>query len=90
MTVKKTEWSTAMTEYVNLVTEAIDIIVDEWIEPLGDIGSPEKLIGKPYEEWTPQDLQMLGQVYGAEPNALSDLIFTKKYAEVKRLEQEVS
>lgn len=68
-------------------------VADEYLEEITaqfeDVGSPEKLIGKPFEEWTQQDLMLLSRIYGPEePNALSNLIFRKKYEEVKALEAE--
>jgi hypothetical protein len=68
---------------------AIDVIIEKYIDPLEDIGNPEKLIGKPYETWTPEDLQSLSKVYGVkEPNPLSDFIFNKKYKELQALKAE--
>jgi len=68
-------------------------VADEYIEEISgqleDVGNPEKLIDKPYEQWTPQDFQLLSQVYGTkEPNPLSDLIFKKEYEKVIELEKE--
>ena len=68
---------------------AVDRLVEELVEPMKDVGNPEALIKKPYEQWTPEDMQMLIQIYGtAEPNPLSDLVFKKEYAKVKALEEE--
>ena len=84
---KDTPLTEAVAEVVELKVRVVDEFIDEVVEPLGDLGNPEKLIGKKYEQWTPADIQILGQLYGAEPNALSDLIFKKSYEEVKALEE---
>ena len=86
---KKIPLTIAIQEIVELKLKVVDEFIEDVIEPLGEIGNPEKLIGKPYEQWTPQELQALGQIYGNEPNALSELIFRKSYEEVKKLEKEV-
>ena len=86
---KETILTKAIDRYIALEMKVIDRFIKEFIEPLGDIGNPEKLIGKKYEQWTPEDLQRLGQIYGAEPNPLSHLIVGKEYNKVKALEAEV-
>ena len=84
---KQTDLTLAIDEVVQLKMMAIDKLIEELVEPISDIGSPEDLIKKPYEQWTPQDLQMMSTIYGtAEPSPLSNLIFRKKYEEVKELE----
>ena len=85
----KTPLTMAVQEIIDLKLSVLDEFIEDVIEPLGEIGNPEKLIGKPYEQWTLYDLQILGQIYGPEPNALSELIFKKAYEEVKTLEKEV-
>ena len=86
---KKTLLTMAVQEIIDLKLSVLDEFIEEVIEPLGEIGNPEKLIGKPYEQWTPAEFQILGQIYGPEPNALSNLIFKKAYKEVLDLEKEV-
>lgn len=79
----------AMDRVIALQIKVMDRVVEDLIEPIADVGNPEKLIGKEYSSWTPQDLQLLTQIYGTqEPNALSDLIFRRKYEEVLALEEE--
>lgn len=69
--------------------KAIDLLVEQMIEPLSDVGNPEKLIKKPYEQWTPEDLQRLTMIYGTkEPNTLSNFIFNREFEKVKQLESE--
>ena len=78
------------TEYVAaLKMKAIDLWATQMIEPLANVGNPEKLIKKPYEQWTPEDLAILTKIYGTkEPNPLSDLVFKREYARVQELERE--
>ena len=85
---KQTDLTQAIDEVVELKMLAADQLIEELVEPLADIGSPEQLIKKPYEQWTPQDLAMLTTIYGKEePNPLSNLIFRKEYEEVQELER---
>ena len=86
---RRKDWlSEVVQEVVEAKLEAVDDYLEEMIEPIGDIGNPEKLISKPYEQWTGLDLQLLGQVYGPEPNPLSELIFRKEYESLKKMEEE--
>lgn len=77
----------ACKEVIALKLAAVDRFIEEVIEPVAEIGSPEKLIGKKYDDWTPQDKMMMSQVYGGE---LEGFIFDKEYEKVLGLEQEVS
>ncbi len=87
---KDTPLTTAIEKAVSVKMKAVDRLVEELVEPLADIGNPEKLIGKPYENWTPSDLQLMIKIYGTqEPNPLSDMIFRKTYDKVKTLEEEL-
>lgn len=85
---KETPFTTALDEVIAEDLEALDAVIEEDIEVLGDIGNPEKLIGKPYEEWTPQDKQRLAQIYGSD-ETLSKFIFKREYEAVKKLEEEL-
>ena len=86
---KQTDLTIAIDEVVQLKMMAIDKLIEELIEPISDIGSPEDLIKKPYEQWSPQDLQMMSTIYGTgEDTPLTKLIFKKTYESVKALEAE--
>lgn len=81
----------AADELVELKMKAVDILIDELVEPIADVGNPEKLIKKPFEQWTPEDLALMVKIYGQkEPSILSDLIFRRKYEQVKQLEEETN
>ncbi len=87
---KETSLTRAVQEVIEFKLKALDLFLEEMVDPLEQVGNPEKLIGKKYEEWTPQDLQMLGQIYGnAHDSPLARLIFRKEYEKVKQLEKEV-
>ena len=83
----KDEFSKVVDEIVESKLRIADEFIKDVVEPLANIGNPEKLLGKPYEQWTPQDLQMLGAIYGKEPNPLSVLIFKKEYKIVRDMEE---
>jgi len=84
---KETPLIKAINKAVEVKMEAVNRLLKDLVEPLGDVGNPEKLIGKPYEQWSQQDLMMLSKIYGQEPNPLSDLIFKKTYERVKQMEE---
>lgn len=86
--INQTELTSALERSIGLRMKAVDRIMEKMVEPLKDIGNPEKLIGKPYDRWTPEDLRMLVSIYGQEePNPLSDTIFKHEYDKVKDLEE---
>ncbi len=68
----------------------VDEVIKELVEPIERVGNPEKLIGKPYEMWTPEDIQMLFSVYGSGPNTpMARLILEKEWAQVEQLRHQV-
>lgn len=86
---KETPYTRMVDEVVKLKIKAADEFIEEVIEPLGDVGSPEKLLGKKYEEWTPAERQLLLRIYGAGDSPLKKLVFNKQYEEVKELEEAI-
>ena len=69
----------------NIVDTEIDRVLkvyDEFkkkeIDPLADVGNPEKIIGKPYGRWSDQDKQMLRQAYVYSPQDLEEFISKKE------------
>ncbi len=83
-----------LTKAIDLTIEkklkAVDRFIEETIEPIENVGSPESLIGKKYEEWTPIDLQLLSQVYGeGDDTPLAKLIASKSIERVTDLENQV-
>ncbi len=92
MAVKQNIYTQALEEVIATKIKSADAYVEEIMEPLGDVGNPERLMGAPYEEWkdNPQALQYLASIYGEqEPNPLSELIFRKEIQTVRALEVEL-
>jgi len=84
---KKPDLEKSMDKAIEVKLQAADRLIEELVEPLEDLGNPEKLLGKPYESWSPQELTMMIQIYGQkEPNPLSNLIFRKTYDKVREME----
>lgn len=83
----ETLFTRALKEVIAEDLKALDAVIEEDIEVLSHIGNPEKLIGKPYEEWTPQDKQRLAQIYGSDDNTLDKFIFKREYEDVLEKER---
>jgi uncharacterized protein YecA (UPF0149 family) len=87
---KNTPFTKAVEEVVALKMKVVDDYIKEIVEPLNQVGSPESLIGKKYEEWTPQDLQLLINVYGQDDNSpLGKLIAKKTIERVEDMENQL-
>jgi hypothetical protein len=82
---KETSLTKAIDNVLSVKLKAVENFMNDYVEPLLDVGNPEKLINKKYEDWTIQDTQMLSVIYG---DKLEDYIFNKAYKEVKELEKE--
>lgn len=86
---KKDDLIHTIDETLKLLLDVADEYLDEITAQFEDVGNPEELIKKPYEQWDANDFQTLSAIYGtAEPNILSNLIFRKTYERVKELESE--
>ena len=84
---KNDEFSKLVEKAISVKLQAVDRLIENLVEPLADVGSPEKLIKKPYAQWTPEDLQLLTRIYGAgEKTPLTNTIFNREYEKVKQLE----
>ncbi len=66
MTIKPDEYTELVNEVIAFKLEAVKEYIAEKIGPIGDIGTPEKFIGKSVENWTPEDVMILSNLYGAE------------------------
>jgi hypothetical protein len=85
--VNETSLTLAIEDVIRSKEEAVDNFMEEIIEPLEHIGNPEKLIGKPYGTWTPEDLQRMSLIYGSSPDSpLQKFIFNREYQYLKELE----
>lgn len=73
-----------MAEPITLDSEIEEIVSElkkydeENIAPLADVGNPEDIIHKKYENWTPQDVQLLKDVYVYDSKPLEDFIAKKE------------
>jgi len=86
---RKEAFDRAIKELVRVKIKALDMVLKDVVAPLKVTGSPEELLGKPYSQWSPQDLQRMILIYGEGENTpLSNLIFRREYEKVKDLEQE--
>lgn len=71
-------------------TAILDEVMAELEKELADFGSPEKLLGMPYEMWAnnPAVISALQAVYGtANDSRLAKLIAQKEYEKVLELEK---
>jgi len=85
---KKDELVATIDQTLGLLLEVADDYIDEIAEELAVVASPEKLIGKPYESWSPNDFNLLSQVYGdGNDTPLSKTIFNNEYKRVLELEE---
>ncbi len=76
----------AIEDVIDVKLKAVDEFIDRIVEPLASVGNPEKLIGKPYEQWTDVDRMTLYKIYGAE---LESYIFRKEMKAIDELKREV-
>lgn len=83
---KDSDLTIAIREDIDIFLTAMEELIKEEIEPIADIGNPEKLLKKPYEQWTEQDLMTARAVYG---NELEEFIFKKEYKRMTELEEAV-
>lgn len=86
---KSTQLTKSAERVIALKMKVIDRVIEDMIEPLEKVGAPEKLIKKPYAQWTPEDLALLTKIYGqGEDTPLTRTIFNREYEKVKQLELE--
>lgn len=79
----------AINHVISLKLDAVDKYFAEVIDPImREIKNPEKVIGKKYEEWKPEDLQRLILAYQTMPNLLTDFIAKKEYDSLIKMRQE--
>ena len=84
---KETNLTNSIDDVIAVKLEAIDWYLKEYAKPLLDsVGSPEKLIGKPYEQWLQQDIQTMQGIYG---NSLEKFIAKKEIDHLYALEKQV-
>lgn len=69
--------------------EIADEVIDEMVKPILDLGNPEKVIGKKYDEWNEQDLQRAAIAYQSQPEKLDSFIAKKEITKLYELEKKV-
>ncbi len=87
--VKDDSLITMMDEMIDEDLAIMDEVIEEDSEVLDIIANPEKLIGTPYEMWTPEIKQRLVQIYGQDSEVLNRFIARKEIASVYELEKQV-
>jgi hypothetical protein len=86
----KDSFDMAVNRVIDLNMKAIDQYEKLVILPMiDDLKHPERIINKPYEQWMPQDFQLLQQVYQATPDILNKFIANKEYEILVNLHKEV-
>jgi hypothetical protein len=79
----------ALEKYTELETKVLKRFMEDHIKPLAIVADPEKLIGKPFEQWQPQDAELLSKIYGPEePNIFTDFMLEKEVEEIRNLKQQ--
>ena len=79
----------AIKKIVSVKMIALDRLTKELIEPISDVGSPEKVLKKAYDLWDENDLALAVQIYGpGDDTPLANLIFRKTLERVEELERE--
>ena len=84
---KLTKERNLLDEIRDLVEEDMEVLRDlleEDTEALKLTVNPEKIIGKPSEQWTTEDIQLLRQLFGSDSKILLDAV----YKNVLKLEAE--
>jgi len=74
----------ATKDYCELVVPWIEEAIEQFMPMFTHTRSGEKLIGKKFEEFTPQDFQRLYMLKGQE--FFEDFFVDKKYEQVRELE----
>jgi len=81
-----TDMELAFNEEVEKMLDVLDEIIKTEIEPLMEHRIPSKVIGKPFEEWSAEDLQKAAIIFGQAH--MEEYIGNKKVKELKELEAE--
>lgn len=79
--------SEAVDRLIELKLRAVDRYVEECVSGLADFGNPETLLGKPFEEWTPYDRQLVDFFY-ADDERYKMWLVKKDLERVQALEAE--
>jgi hypothetical protein len=80
----------AVDEVICRNMRAIGKIIEELVIPLSDVGAPQDVIGKPFAEWQPEDLQRAMMIYGQQSDSpLAKGLASYHIERVRKLRSEV-
>ena len=79
------EWCKLVEKRVDIAKKRADVYIKKHIDPIARIDNPEKLLGKPYEQWTDEDMQKLRIVYVYSPEELDKFINKKEVDKIWQL-----
>ena len=60
---KHLDLTEAIQRVVDIKLKALDKVIEDLVEPLADVGNPEKVIGKPYQQWLPPNFTLFYPIY---------------------------
>jgi hypothetical protein len=82
-----------MSDMIELIDQVIeeklneaDKYITEVVDPIADVGSPEKVMGKKYNQWSLEDKQRAGEIFKNSPETLNKFIFNREFQNLKELE----
>ena len=61
---KETPETQAIEELISEAMPIVDQFIEEVVDELANVGSPEKVLDKKYEDWTPEDFQKAQFIFG--------------------------
>ena len=72
------EWCKLVEKRVDIARKRADEYIKKYVDPIARVDNPEKLLGKPYDAWTEEDIQKLKMVYVYSPEDLETFINKKE------------
>ncbi len=82
--------TSATEEVVALKISVVDEYIEEVVDAIGDVGNPEKLIGKRIDLWSPMEWEFMFAIFGKGPESpLWKVYFNREYEHLQELEQGV-
>jgi len=84
---KGNEWIDLVDETIQEALDDADAYIKEYIEPIADIGNPEKILGKKYKDWTREDKILAARIYGSKSPILERFFFNEEYKALRELEE---
>ena len=72
------KWCELVDRVIKEKKKEADEYIKKYIDPIAEIGNPEKIINKPYNSWTPEDIAALKGIYVYSPEKLEHFINRKE------------